>query len=241
MKSKRDYWSWVFYIAVGLLLFEIIFLNGDTLYSLFFSFLFIYFGKKYYHRLIGKIVFWLGIVSASISLFQSLAVRWFLFAIIIYIFIQYVKQKKRESVVIIDEVREKEATNEEIICRKPFFQNKFIGRQRTKEAIQEWEDVNVQGFVGDLVIDLSHTVFANGEAIIFVRHVLGNVQVLVPYDLDVSVHVSLLAGTVDIFDCVNERVFSESVLYQTKDYQAAQQKVKILTSMIAGHIEVKRI
>ncbi len=186
-------------------------------------------------------MFWLGIVSASISLFQSLAVRWFLFAIIIYIFIQYVKQKKRESVVIIDEVREKEATNEEIICRKPFFQNKFIGRQRTKEAIQEWEDVNVQGFVGDLVIDLSHTVFANGEAIIFVRHVLGNVQVLVPYDLDVSVHVSLLAGTVDIFDCVNERVFSESVLYQTKDYQAAQQKVKILTSMIAGHIEVKRI
>lgn len=240
MKRKHDSWSWVFYIAVGLLLFEIIFLDDDTLFFLFFSFLLIYFGKKYYHRLIGKIAFWLGIVNAAIGLFHSLAIRWLLFAIIFYFFLQYVKQKKSESVVIVDEVRKAETT-EEIIYRKPFFQNKLIGRQRTEETIHEWEDVNVQGFVGDLVVDLSQTVFPKGEALIFVRHVLGNVQVLIPYDMDVSVHVSVLAGTVDIFNKVNERVLNESIFYQTKNYSEASQKVKIITSMMAGHLEVKRI
>jgi lia operon protein LiaF len=239
--NKYNGWLWIFYIAVGLLLFEIIFLDGGILYFLFFSFLFVYIGKKYYHKLLGKIVFWVSLVNAAFAIFHTLAFRWVLFAVILYFLIQYVQSKKTRSTVQVEEIRKSETTSDVIFRKKPFFQNKIIGRQSTPQAIYEWEDVNVQGFVGDMVIDLSQTVFPKGEALIFVRHLLGNVQVLVPYDMEVSVHVSVVVGTVDIFQMVNERVVNESIIFQTADYPEVEQKIKIVTSMVAGHVEVKRV
>jgi lia operon protein LiaF len=152
-----------------------------------------------------------------------------------------VQSKKTRSTVQVEEIRKSGTTSDVIFRKKPFFQNKIIGRQSTPQAIYEWEDVNVQGFVGDMVIDLSQTVFPKGEALIFVRHLLGNVQVLVPYDMEVSVHVSVVVGTVDIFQMVNERVVNESIIFQTADYPEVEQKIKIVTSMVAGHVEVKRV
>jgi lia operon protein LiaF len=239
--NKYNGWLWIFYIAVGLLLFEIIFLDGGILYFLFFSFLFVYIGKKYYHKLLGKIVFWISLVNAAFAIFHTLAFRWVLFAVILYFLIQYVQSKKTRSTVQVEEIRKSGTTSDVIFRKKPFFQNKIIGRQSTPQAIYEWEDVNVQGFVGDMVIDLSQTVFPKGEALIFVRHLLGNVQVLVPYDMEVSVHVSVVVGTVDIFQMVNERVVNESIIFQTADYPEVEQKIKIVTSMVAGHVEVKRV
>jgi lia operon protein LiaF len=239
--NKYNGWLWIFYIAVGLLLFEIIFLDGGILYFLFFSFLFVYIGKKYYHKLLGKIVFWISLVNAAFAIFHTLAFRWVLFAVILYFLIQYVQSKKTRSTVQVEEIRKSGTTSDVIFRKKPFFQNKIIGRQSTPQAIYEWEDVNVQGFVGDMVIDLSQTVFPKGEALIFVRHLLGNVQVLVPYDMEVSVHVSVVVGTVDIFQIVNERVVNESIIFQTADYPEVEQKIKIVTSMVAGHVEVKRV
>jgi lia operon protein LiaF len=239
--NKYNGWLWIFYIAVGLLLFEIIFLDGGILYFLFFSFLFVYIGKKYYHKLLGKIVFWVSLVNAAFAIFHTLAFRWVLFAVILYFLIQYVQSKKTRSTVQVEEIRKSGTTSDVIFRKKPFFQNKIIGRQSTPQAIYEWEDVNVQGFVGDMVIDLSQTVFPKGEALIFVRHLLGNVQVLVPYDMEVSVHVSVVVGTVGIFQMVNERVVNESIIFQTADYPEVEQKIKIVTSMVAGHVEVKRV
>jgi lia operon protein LiaF len=239
--NKYNGWLWIFYIAVGLLLFEIIFLDGGILYFLFFSFLFVYIGKKYYHKLLGKIVFWVSLVNAAFAIFHTLAFRWVLFAVILYFLIQFVQLKKTRSTVQVEEIRKSRTTSDVIFRKKPLFQNKIIGRQSTPQAIYEWEDVNVQGFVGDMVIDLSQTVFPKGEALIFVRHLLGNVQVLVPYDMEVSIHVSVVVGTVDIFQTVNERVVNESIIFQTADYPEVEQKIKIVTSMVAGHVEVKRV
>jgi lia operon protein LiaF len=239
--NKYDGWSWIFFITVGLLLFEIIFLDGGMLYFLFFSALFIYIGKKYYHKFIGKIVFWVSLVNAVIAIFHTLAFRWLVFSVIIYFFIQYVKSKKTQSNIKVEEMKKSEETSSTILRKKPYFQNKLIGRQSTPQAIYEWEDVNVQGFVGEVIIDLSQTVFPKGEALVFVRHFFGNVQVLVPYDMEVSVHSSMVVGTYEIFDQVNERVLNESIVYQTADYAKAEQKLKIVSSMFAGHIEVKRV
>jgi lia operon protein LiaF len=59
--------------------------------------------------------------------------------------------------------------------------------------------------------------------------------------MEVSVHSSMVVGTYEIFDQVNERVLNESIVYQTADYAKAEQKLKIVSSMFAGHIEVKRV
>ncbi len=241
MRITHHHWMWIVYIAIGLLLFEVLFLDEDTLYFLIISLLFLYVGKKYYHKWIGKGLFWIGVFNASIAMLHSLAVRWVLFAFLFYLVLLYVKQKRHDSVFVIKEGRQLKRNTETVLIRKPFFQNKFIGRQRTQRDAYEWEDVNIQGFVGDLVVDVSQSVFHDEQAVIFVRHGLGNVQILVPYEIGVSVHVSILAGTVEIFDEIEERVLNESIMFRTKDYDTASQKVKIMTSMFAGHLEVKRI
>lgn len=96
------------------------------------------------------------------------------------------------------------------------------------------------GGIGDTVIDLGNTVLPKGESVIVIRSFIGNVKILVPYEMEVSVSHSVLAGTGKIFEHHEPKMMNQTVSFQSEGYDQAQQKVKIITSMIVGDLEVKR-
>ncbi len=163
--------------------------------------------------------------------------------IISYFIIQYFQSKKQPVQVkpTIEEPSRSAEKQGTIIKKHPIFQNVLFGRQQTPDHVYEWNDVNIQTGVGDTTIDLSNTVLPKGESVISIRNFVGNLQILVPYEMEVSVRHAVLYGSTTILEYHETKGLNQSLFYQTADYGDAKQKVKIITSMLVGDLEVKRI
>jgi lia operon protein LiaF len=243
-KMNTDYVSWIFLIGVILLLLEISFFNSGLIFSLLISIGCIYFGRKRLPRKSGKLLFWFGSIGFFINILSMMTFKFFLLALLVHVVIQFIQTKKNPVYIqpVIREGAESEMPHEEeLLKKKSLFTNRLMGRQQTPEHVYEWNDVNIQAGIGDTVIDLSYTVLPKGEAIIFIRNFVGNVQILVPYEVEVSVHHSTWMGTAKILNAHNAKMINEVLQFQTPDYETAVQKVRIVTSMMVGDLEVKRI
>ncbi|MGJ7036634.1 cell wall-active antibiotics response protein LiaF [Anoxybacillus eryuanensis] len=238
-KKTTDYVSWVVLLAFMILALEIVFFHPGIIFSVLFSAGFIYIGRKKWNRKLGKITFWLGCIGLVVHVLTMMTVRFLLVALLFYAVIQFA-QSKRRPVVIRPEMKTNDAETEGVF-RQPLFQNMLFGRQKTPEHAYEWSDVNIQTGIGDTIIDLSYTVVPKGEATIVIRGWIGNVHIFVPYEMEVSVVHSVLFGAASIFSKETERLWNQTFIYQTPAYETAGQKLKIITSMAIGNVEVKRI
>lgn len=170
--------------------------------------------------------------------------KFFLLAILIHLVIRFAKSKKEADLIrpiVKEPIANFSGQKGNIIRKKPLFENVLFGEQRTPEHVYEWNDINIQAGFGDTVIDLSYTVLPKGETVIFVRNFIGNVKVLIPYDIEVNVSHSVIAGATNIFQNEEEKVFNQTISVQTEEYEKAEQKIKIFTSFVVGDLEVKRV
>jgi len=241
-KFDKDSFSWIVLIGVLLLLVEITFFNQGLIFSLFVSGAMIYFGRKLYRRTTGKIIFWLGAFSLVSSVIGMITFRLFLLAILIYIIIQFAQSKKKPEVIRPTLEEPTPISSESIMVEQSsLFKNSAFGHQSTPQHAYEWDDVNIMTGIGDTVIDLSYTVLPKGETVIFIRNIVGNIKIFIPYDTEVSLRHSALAGSAEVLDYQKKRSFNQMLAVKTPGYDQAEQKVKILTSMMIGDIEVKRL
>lgn len=240
--GKKDYIGWVVFIGCILLLLEVLFFNRGLIFSLVISIGLIYLGRKRRAKKGGKVLFWGGIFFFCASIFNMMTFKFLLLAVLLHFFIQYANSKRHPKTVspILTEPKipfEKETT----VQSKPLLENILFGGQSTPAGTYEWNDINIQAGVGDTVIDLSYTFFPNGETVIFIRNIIGNIRILVPYDTEVSIHHSVIAGSTTIFDFYESKTFNKVYHLKTVGYEKAEQKVKIFTSLVVGNIEVSRI
>lgn len=245
-KMKTDYMGWIFLIGIVLLFLEISFKGGGLLFPLAFSVVLIYLGRKFTKRTIGKILFFTGLISLIITVLNMFVFKFFLFAILIYFLLLYYQSKKNPD--WINPIITNEGFDEEHVHKEPLlksghlFQNKLFGHQQTGEQVYEWNSVNVQSGVGDTVIDLSRTILPKGDAVISLRNIIGNITVLIPYGIEIRVHHSVMAGRARIFENKPEsRVFNQIHSFQTAGFDEADHKVHIITSILVGDLEVKRV
>ncbi|MEH6946786.1 cell wall-active antibiotics response protein LiaF [Bacillus sp. JJ634] len=242
-KMKTDYMSWIFLIGLVLLIVELSFFGGGLLYSLAFSIGCIFVGKKFFKRILGKIAFILGMIMTVATVLNMMVFRFFLMVLLIYWLRMYYKSKKNPQWMkpAFNEMNEG-MTKENLVKVDVFFQNKWFGHQQTPNTVYEWNPVNIQTGFGDTIIDLSQTLLPKGDAVISIRCLVGNIQILVPYGVEVRVHHSVMAGRATIFNqAYEERIFNQIVSYQTEEFTEAKQKVHITTAVIVGDLEVRRV
>jgi lia operon protein LiaF len=241
-KVTSDYIRWMILISAGILLLEVTFFNRGIIFSLFISIVMVYLGRKAMPKKIGKLLFWGGVFFATASIFNMLTFRFLLMAILIYFVIKYAKSKRVPNLINpVVGMPTEQKPKEQIIQRKPLFKNTLFGQQRTPNHVYDWDDINIQSGVGDSIIDLSYTVLPKGETVIFIRNFIGNIQLFVPYDYEVSIQHSVLVGSTTVFDFHEDKMLNQVVHLHTSDYEKAEQKIKIITSVFLGDIEVKRI
>jgi lia operon protein LiaF len=241
-KFTKDYLSIIFLAGLILLLLEIAFFDGSLIFSLLIGAGCIYLGRKRIYKTIGKLLFWFGILFLIITILNMFTFKFLLVVVIIYVLFQVIQSKNKPAYVqpkIIE--NRKNQTGETIIKRNPLFKNSLFGHKKTPEHVYEWNDMNIQGIYGDMVIDLSNTFLPLGESIIMIRHLIGNVTVLIPYDIEVCVNHSALAGSSSVFGHDDDRIVNQTLIFQTPNYEATEQRIKLVTSMMIGNIEVKRI
>ena len=242
-KLKSDYISWIVLIGVFFLLLDVFFFNKGLIFSLIVATGMVYLGRKRMPRKRGKLLFWAGLFFLVMNVINMLAIKFFLLALLCVLIIQYANRKKQAKTItpIIKEPVDLEKRSETIVKEQPLFQNLLFGQQKTPDHVYEWNDVNIQAGIGDTVIDLSYTVLPKDETVIFIRNVMGKVTIMIPYDVEVSVHHSVFFGSVKILDFKESSLMNRLLKVETAEYEQATQKVKIFTSMMIGDIEVKRV
>jgi lia operon protein LiaF len=238
--NKTDYISWTILIGLLLLVIEITFFNQGLVFSVIFSGVLLYFGGKRLHSSSGKLIFGLGCLVLFFTAIDMIVFKFLIFAVVAYVLLYFYKSRSR-PVLIEPVIKDIVYSGTRMIRPQHLLKNMFYGRQKTPDDIYEWHDVNIQTGIGDTRIDVSNTVLPKGEAVISIRNFIGNIQILVPYDIEVSVSHSALTGTTIIFDEANEKLFNQNLYYRTDNYDIALQKIKIVTSMGIGRLEVKRI
>jgi len=233
--------NWIIMIAIILLLIEIVFYNKVLIFSVVIFGIMVYFGWRNFHRSVGKILFWVGIVFLVFTIINMMAVRFIIVIGVALILWEYYKSTKDPVQWDYPDFSPGEqSTSETLLKMKPFFQQRFWGDQVTSQSSYEWHDVNIQGAFGDRVLDLSNTVLPD-DSFISIRHGVGNIEIYVPYEVEVSIHHSSLLGRANLLGQYHMRLFNHQLSYQTTNYHREKPRVKIITSMVSGNIEVKRI
>ena len=242
-KLKSDYFSWIVLIGAFFLLLDVFFFNRGLIFSLIVATGMVYLGRKRMPRKTGKLLFWVGLFFLVVNVINMLAIKFFLLALLCILIVQYANRKNQAKTItpIIKEPVDLKKQSETVVKEQPLFQNRLFGQQKTPDHVYEWNDVNIQVGIGDTVIDLSYTVLPKDETVIFIRNVMGKVTIMIPYDVEVSVNHSVFFGSVRILDFKESSLMNRLIKVETADYEQANQKVKIFTSMMIGDIEVKRV
>ncbi|MGD7046044.1 cell wall-active antibiotics response protein LiaF [Jeotgalibacillus proteolyticus] len=234
--------NWVL-LALGLVLIEILFFSSGTLFSLFFAGVLLYLGRKKFTRLLGKIIFGLGLLTLVLTILSMFTLKLLVLAGIVYWVSHYFKTQKDPEIITpkVNSPQESGMAEGLQFKREQLLNNKWVGHQHTPEHTYEWEDIQLQNGIGDVVIDLSNTVLPAGESVISIRSCVGKLTILVPYELDVAIRHSSLIGTASVFQFQTTRLWNESVSFTSESYPSSPQKIKILTSAWMGDLEVKRV
>lgn len=240
-RLTTDTLNWILIIGVTLFIIEISFFHGGMIFTALFFGLLIYIGKKVFHHLWGKVIFWIGVSGFVFAVLNMLAVRFLLIAIVVMFVIDYSKSKREAQIIKPNLSSDQEVILDPVIQCKPLFNHKIFGDQHTEDIAYQWRDVNIHGGFGDRVIDLSNTVLPRDTAVISIRHLVGNIEIYVPYEVEVSIHHSSIFGRAHIFGKHHMKLMNQSLLYQTESYNASLPRIKIVTSLFSGDIEVKRI
>ncbi|WP_409273621.1 cell wall-active antibiotics response protein LiaF [Neobacillus sp. SCS-31] len=240
-KMTGDYMGWLIFGGGIILLLEIAFFNSGLVFSIFLAVALIYIGRKKSPSKFGKFLFWVGVAILIASLMSMITLKLVLIGMLVLVFIQFMQSKKAHKRIAPSIEVTNPGGSGHIVRTKPLFENILFGQQKTPDHVYDWNDINIQAGVGDTTIDLSYTVFPKGETVIFIRNFIGNVQILVPYEMEVSINHSVMAGSTTIFGLEEEKVFNQVYQVKTADYDESIQKVKIFTSLVVGNLEVSRI
>jgi len=238
---RTEHINFILLLGCLLLLIELSIFKGAHILFIILAVTSIYYGHRRKPKKRGKILFLFGVVVLCFTVLNMVSFRIVLILFFIYLLIQYFKREQQPLFLEASITNLEKKQEGPIVIRKPLFQNKLFGNQRTPEMVYEWNDICIQSGIGSSIIDLSNTVLPKGESVICIRQFMGKIQILVPYDIEVSIHHSVFWGRVTILQYEDDEYMNRSIHVQTQDYNQAEQKVKIMTSLISGDIEVRRI
>ncbi|WP_420825889.1 cell wall-active antibiotics response protein LiaF [Scopulibacillus daqui] len=222
----------------------------------------IFFLKKQ-HRWIACICFTLGLIVLFEDVFHIHIAGLFIALLFIYIGYRMFKngkktaQNKQPSVMKKDQVDDwidEEIENLEkeqyqnpennddpvIIVKTPEFRGSLIGDLRLINHRYELKDMNLSYGIGDNKIDLSKAIIHEGENTIVISGLIGDVDIYIPYDLDVSVAASVTIGNVEVLG-YKMGGLNRQINVETKGYETATRKVKISISNFIGDIDVRHL
>ncbi|TCP18630.1 lia operon protein LiaF [Scopulibacillus darangshiensis] len=145
----------------------------------------------------------------------------------------------------VEKLNEEQKINEDshtdgpdIRIKSPEFRGSLIGDLRLINHRFELKDMSLSYGIGDNKIDLSKAIIPEGESTIVISGLIGDVDIYVPYDLDVSVSASVTIGNLEVLG-YKQGGLNRQINLETKGYDQAVRKVKIAVSIFVGDIDVR--
>ncbi|EOT44204.1 hypothetical protein I568_00857 [Enterococcus columbae DSM 7374 = ATCC 51263] len=240
--------SWRFYIVVNILLvilslWQIV---GDidlTIFLLLGSLsLFLHYTRRKKVKNINLLL-WIGCVFIFISLINSyafwlilifnvlfLALKGFEFADIDFSSLFF--WRKKQIIMVATKEPEKQP---EPITRQKYFGSQIIGNQ-----VYAWDDINLSVLAGDTIIDLGNTLLPKKQNIILLRKGFGRTRILVPQGIGLEIQHVAFRGDLHVDNTVYALNQEQIIIHETL-YTESERKLKIISNVFIGDVEVIRI
>lgn len=114
----------------------------------------------------------------------------------------------------------------------------LIGEYHLLNQRFELEDLTISHGIGDVKIDLTKAIISEGETVIVINGWIGDIDIYVPYDLDVAVHANVTIGDLEVLGDRQSGI-SRSLMTKTETYTTSSKKVKLVLSLLIGDIDVR--
>ncbi|RKN65485.1 cell wall-active antibiotics response protein LiaF [Paenibacillus ginsengarvi] len=126
--------------------------------------------------------------------------------------------------------------------RDDSFTQKHSLLESFKRDKEPWElkNMSMWNVVGEIYMDMSLVILDQKETTIVVQGGLGDVDIIVPEFIGVSVNASALVGQIKA-GSEKETGLVNKVVWQSPNYETCDQKVKILISYLVGDIDIKLV
>ncbi|TSB45780.1 cell wall-active antibiotics response protein LiaF [Alkalicoccobacillus porphyridii] len=155
------------------------------------------------------------------------------------------KQKRSKKKEIKSETEGVPAKNEEPVIQSSmeqhtFVRKSFLGEVRYTQSSFDLKDMTIWNGMGDVRIDLTKAIIPEGETLIIVQNVIGDIQIYIPEDLGYSIQSFVLAGDCSILQSKHSGV-NQTVLMRSPSYEHNVRKVKLVLSCALGSVKVRAI
>lgn len=117
--------------------------------------------------------------------------------------------------------------------------SKVFGDVKLRLDNQDFNGGSISATIGDIDIDLSQSNIKSGEKNLSLNGVIGEISVILPKTLKVSVKANVTVGDVKILDTADDGFFINRT-YQSEGYETAKKKLYISVSQVIGDIEIRR-
>ncbi|WKA50417.1 cell wall-active antibiotics response protein LiaF [Planococcus liqunii] len=178
-----------------------------------------------------KTYMWTGLILIGISVLSMWSLRLMIFVIAVYLLVRLWKGEEWEQRVPIQGTVD-----------KGLIQNKILSAQSTPIESYEWKDIHVQGFVGDLLVDVTQTVLPKKTSLISIRQGFGKIRIVVPYEIPVRIYYTTILGDAQFFTGEKKRIWNGTIHaedgYSPDGYSKTELIVSLSTWM--GDVEVIR-
>lgn len=226
--SKITFWGFAFLLLTFVE--AAFFHNGNIVFVLLGA------GLLYYgFRKRSKWLVVLGSFFIAMALLTLWSLRLLIFTLLVYIIIKLWKGVPSEVIMRPLKEFQKETPN-------GIWKNNLFTVQPSPFSSYEWEDIHIQGFFGDIHVDVTDTVLPKGTSFISVRQGIGKIKIDLPYEIPVRIHYTTLLGDARIFDVHRKRLINESLhmkdSYEGKSDNGAELIITLSTWF--GDIEVIR-
>jgi lia operon protein LiaF len=114
-----------------------------------------------------------------------------------------------------------------------------LGDIEARTVSQKFRGGSVGNTIGDIRVDLFGAVPADGEQVLTVDGVIGDVRVTLPKDVATSVEASTTLGKLVINE-TRKGGFSPSLAVESPGYAAAPRRLRVKISHMIGDIEVRQ-
>ena len=117
--------------------------------------------------------------------------------------------------------------------------SKVFGDIKLHVDSQDFNGGSISTVLGEIDLDLAKSNIKAGEKILNLSGVIGEISVILPKTLKVSVKANVTVGDIKILDITDDGFFINRT-YQSKGYETAKKKLYISVSQVIGDIEIRR-
>lgn len=226
--SKMTFWIVAFLLLIFV---EAIFLSNGNIIFLLLGAGLVYYGFK--KR--SKWMTFLGLFFIVMALLTLWSLRMLLLTVFIYVLFHL--WKGVPATQIMRPLKEfQQATPNGI------WKNKWFSTQTSPFSSYEWEDIQIQGFFGDIHVDVTDTVLPKGTSFISIRQGFGRIKVDLPYEIPVRIHYNTLFGEARVLDISPKRMLNETLHIKDGYDMEIGDRAELIISLATwiGDIEVVR-